>query len=387
MSEELENNVAEMEEESFEQMLENSIKTLYTGDKVKGIVTSINSSEINVDLGVKQAGYIPIAQLSDDPNFVVSDVIKVGDEIEAFVMRVNDIEGTVMLSKKRLDAIKGWDSIEQAREERTTVEGTVIEENKGGVVVSVNGVHVFVPASQSGLPKDTPMTELLKQKVRLRITEVNRARHRVVGSIRIVAQEERRMKAEELWENIEENKEYEGVVKSLTNYGAFVDIGGVDGMIHISELSWSRVRHPSDVLNPGDKVSVYVISFDKEKKKISLGYRRKEDNPWLKFVSNYNTGDIVEAKVLKFMPFGAFAEIIPGVDGLIHISQIANQRIAKPDDVLTEGEQVKVKITDIDTEKKKVSLSVKAAIEEKEEEEMVTADEPQSETVYVSDEE
>ena len=383
MSEELENNVAEMEEESFEQMLENSIKTLYTGDKVKGIVTSINSSEINVDLGVKQAGYIPIAQLSDDPNFVVSDVIKVGDEIEAFVMRVNDIEGTVMLSKKRLDAIKGWDSIEQAREERTTVEGTVIEENKGGVVVSVNGV----PASQSGLPKDTPMTELLKQKVRLRITEVNRARHRVVGSIRIVAQEERRMKAEELWENIEENKEYEGVVKSLTNYGAFVDIGGVDGMIHISELSWSRVRHPSDVLNPGDKVSVYVISFDKEKKKISLGYRRKEDNPWLKFVSNYNIGDIVEAKVLKFMPFGAFAEIIPGVDGLIHISQIANQRIAKPDDVLTEGEQVKVKITDIDTEKKKVSLSVKAAIEEKEEEEMVTADEPQSETVYVSDEE
>ncbi len=385
MSEELENKVGEIEEESFEQMLENSIKTLYTGDKVKGIVTSINSGEINVDLGVKQAGYIPVDELSDDPDFVVSDMIKVGDEIEAFVMRVNDAEGTVKLSKKRLDSIKGWDSIEQAREDRTTVQGTVIEENKGGIVVNVGGVHVFVPASQTGLPKDAPMSQLLKQKVCLRITEVNRARHRVVGSIRVVQQEERRAKAEELWNTIEENKEYEGVVKSLTSYGAFVDIGGVDGMIHISELSWSRVRHPSDVLNPGDKVRVYVISLDKEKRKISLGYRRMEDKPWIKFVSNYGIGDIVPVKVLKFMPFGAFAEIIPGVDGLIHISQIANQRIGKPEDVLTEGEEVRVKITDIDTERQKVSLSIRAALAEQEEAERVMADEPQSETVYVSD--
>ncbi len=385
MSEELENKVGEIEEESFEQMLENSIKTLYTGDKVKGIVTSINSGEINVDLGVKQAGYIPVAELSDDPDFVVSDMIKVGDEIEAFVMRVNDVEGTVMLSKKRLDSIKGWDSIEQAREDRTTVEGVVIEENKGGIVVSVGGVHVFVPASQTGLPKDAPMSELLKQKVQLRITEVNRARRRVVGSIRAIQQEERRAKAEEIWNTIEENKEYEGVVKSLTSYGAFVDIGGVDGMIHISELSWSRVRHPSDVLSVGDKVSVYVISFDKEKRKISLGYRRMEDNPWVKFVSNYGIGDVVPVKVLKFMPFGAFAEIIPGVDGLIHISQIANQRIGKPEDVLTEGEEVRVKITDIDTERQKVSLSIRAALAEREEAERVMADEPQSETVYISE--
>ena len=387
MSEELENKVEEVEEESFEQMLENSIKTLYTGDKVKGIVTSINSGEINVDLGVKQAGYIPVAELSDDPDFNVNDMIKVGDEIEAFVMRVNDVEGTVMLSKKRLDSIKGWDSIEQAREDATTVEGTVIEENKGGVVVNVGGVHVFVPASQTGLPKDTPMAELLKKKVRLRITEVNRARRRVVGSIRVVQQAERRAKAEELWNTIEENKEYTGTVKSLTNYGAFVDIGGVDGMIHISELSWSRVRHPSDVVKPGDQVSVYVISFDKEKRKISLGYRRMEDNPWVKFVSEYGIGDVVPVKILKFMPFGAFAEIIPGVDGLIHISQIANQRIGKPEDVLTEGEEVKVKITDIDTERQKVSLSIRALLEDQEADNRVMADEPQSETVYVSDEE
>lgn len=391
MSEEMKNQIAEEAvneaEENFEQMLEDSIKTLYTGDKVTGIVTAINSGEINVDLGVKQAGYIPVAELSDDPNYISEGHIKVGDEIEAFVMRVNDVEGTVMLSKKRLDTIKGWDSIEDAREDRTTVEGTVIEENKGGVVVSVNGVHVFVPASQTGLPKDAPMTSLLKQKVRLRIIEVNRARRRVVGSIRAIQQEERRAKAEQIWSEIEENKVYEGIVKSLTSYGAFVDIGGVDGMIHISELSWNRVRHPSDVVNVGDKIEVYVISFDREKKKISLGYRKSEDNPWIKFVSNYGIGDVVPVKVLKFMPFGAFAEVIPGVDGLIHISQIANQRINKPDDVLSENEVVNAKITDIDTERQKISLSIRAVIEDGEQANRIMADEPQNETVYVSDEE
>ena len=391
MSEEMKNQIAEEAvneaEENFEQMLEDSIKTLYTGDKVTGIVTAINSGEINVDLGVKQAGYIPVAELSDDPNYISEGHIKVGDEIEAFVMRVNDVEGTVMLSKKRLDTIKGWDSIEDAREDRTTVEGTVIEENKGGVVVSVNGVHVFVPASQTGLPKDAPMTSLLKQKVRLRIIEVNRARRRVVGSIRAIQQEERRAKAEQIWSEIEENKVYEGIVKSLTSYGAFVDIGGVDGMIHISELSWDRVRHPSDVVNVGDKIEVYVISFDREKKKISLGYRKSEDNPWIKFVSNYGIGDVVPVKVLKFMPFGAFAEVIPGVDGLIHISQIANQRINKPDDVLSENEVVNAKITDIDTERQKISLSIRAVIEDGEQANRIMADEPQNETVYVSDEE
>lgn len=385
MSEELNNEVLVEEEENFEEMLEKSIKTLYTGDKVTGIVSSINSGEINVDLGVKQAGYIPVSELSDDPNFKVEDVVKVGDEIETFVMRVNDVEGTVMLSKKRLDSIKGWDSIEQAREDRNTVEGTVVEENKGGVVVSVGGVRVFVPASQTGLPKDTPMTELLKTKVKLRITEVNRARRRVVGSIRVVAQEERRAKADAIWSEIEEGKGYTGIVKSLTSYGAFVDIGGVDGMVHISELSWTRVRHPSDVVNVGDEITVHVISFDREKKKISLGYRKTEDNPWNRFISTYGIGDVASVKVLKFMPFGAFAEVIPGVDGLIHISQIANQRIGKPEDVLSEGEVVNVKITDIDTERKKISLSIRALLEENEENSRVMASEPQSENVYIAE--
>ena len=351
-------------EESFETMLEASIKTLSSGDRVTGVVTGITSGEVNVDLGVKQAAYIPVSELSDDPNYKVEENIHVGDEIEAFVVRVSDVDGVIMLSKKKLDSIRGWDIVEEAKENHTVMEGVVTEENKGGIVVMVKGVRVFVPASQSGLPKDTPMTGLLKQNVKLKITEVTRARRRVVGSIRAVQQEERRAKAEEVWATIEEGKEYTGVVKSLTQYGAFVDIGGVDGMVHISELSWGRVRHPSEVVKVGDTVKVYVIAVDREKKKISLGYRRAEDNPWTKFISTYSIGDTATVKIAKFMPFGAFAEVLPGVDGLIHISQIADHRIGKPEDVLQIGQEVDARIIDIDMDRQKISLSIRALLED-----------------------
>ena len=350
-------------EESFAEMLEKSIKTLNTGEKVMGVVTGITPTEIYVDLGTKHAGYIPVSELTDDPTAKVEDLVKIGDEIETYVMRVNDQEGVVTLSKKRLDTVKSWDDIEQAREEHTTVEGVVTEENKGGVVVSIKGVRVFVPASQTGLPRETPMSQLLKQHVRLRITEVNRARRRVVGSIRAVEAEERAAKAAEVWANIEENKRYTGTVKSLTSYGAFVDIGGVDGMVHISELSWSRIKHPSEVVSVGDTVEVYVISFDKEKKKISLGMKDRSQNPWEVFIGKYQPGDVANVRVVKLMTFGAFAEVVPGVDGLIHISQIADHRIDKPGDVLSEGQMVDVKIIDIDYDNKKVSLSIRALLE------------------------
>ena len=349
--------------ESFAEMLEKSIKTLNTGEKVTGVVTGITPTEIYVDLGTKHAGYIPVSELTDDPTAKVEDLVKIGDEIETYVMRVNDQEGVVTLSKKRLDTVKSWDDIEQAREEHTTVEGVVTEENKGGVVVSIKGVRVFVPASQTGLPRETPMSQLLKQHVRLRITEVNRARRRVVGSIRAVEAEERAAKAAEVWANIEENKRYTGTVKSLTSYGAFVDIGGVDGMVHISELSWSRIKHPSEVVSVGDTVEVYVISFDKEKKKISLGMKDRSQNPWEVFTGKYQPGDVANVRVVKLMTFGAFAEVVPGVDGLIHISQIADHRIDKPGDVLSEGQMVDVKIIDIDYDNKKVSLSIRALLE------------------------
>ena len=355
------NKVMEIEE-SFADMLEKSIKTLNTGDKVKGIVTGITATEVNVDLGAKHAGYIPLAELTDDPSVKPEDIVKVGDEIETYVMRVNDVEGVATLSKKRLDTVKNWDTIEAAVEEKTIMEGTVTEDNKGGVVVNVKGIRVFVPASQTGLPRGADLSEMIKQKVKLRITEVNRSRRRVVGSIRAVQAEERAARAAEVWENIEEGKRYEGTVKSLTSYGAFVDIGGVDGMVHVSELSWSRIKNPAEVVSVGDAVSVYVISFDPEKKKISLGMKDRSQDPWEKFTSTYEVGSVATVRVVKLMTFGAFAEIVPGVDGLIHISQIADHRIEKPGDVLSEGQEVDVKVTDIDFERKKVSLSIRALL-------------------------
>ena len=266
MSDEIKN--VEATEESFEEMLEKSFKTLNTGEKVTGIVTAIGPTEVQVDLGCKQAGYISVDELSADPNVKPEDVVKVGDEIETYIIRVNDVEGYAMLSKKRLDAVKVWEDIEKAREEKTTLEGKVTEENKGGIVVNVKGVRVFVPASQSGLPRGAELSTMIGQTVSLRITEVNRARRRVVGSIKAVTYEARQAAQAEIWNNIEVGKHYTGTVKSMTSYGVFVDIGGVDGMVHISELSWSRIKNPAEVVSVGDTLDVYVISFDPEKHKI-----------------------------------------------------------------------------------------------------------------------
>ena len=359
----------EATEESFDQLLEQYDKSLNTGDKVTGIVTGITPTEIAVDLGTKHAGYIPYSEVSDDPNVKPEEAFQVGQEIEVYVIRVNDAEGTVALSKKKLDAQKNWDEIEQACEDKTVVEGYITEQNKGGIVANVKGIRVFIPASQTGVPKNGDMGALVKTTVKLKITEVNRQRKRVVGSIRAVTAEARKAAAEKIWAEIEVGKKYTGVVKSLTSYGAFVDIGGVDGMVHVSELSWSRIKSPADVVAVGDEIEVYVISFDPEKRKISLGYKTDETNPWTIFTTNYHVGDVCEVKIVKLMTFGAFAEIIPGIDGLIHISQIADRRIGKPEDVLTEGQTVDVKIIDIDTEKKRISLSIRALLEEEEDEE------------------
>ena len=347
---------------SFGEMLEESLKTIYNGDKVTGLVVAITGTEISVDLGTKYSGFIPTSEFIDD-GIKVEDAVKVGDTVEAVVVRVNDVEGTAQLSKKRLDAAKIWNDVEAAVEDGTVMEGVVTEENKGGVVVNVKGVRVFVPASQTDLPRDAELSQLLKKTVRLRITEVNKARKRVVGSIRRVAQAERRERTEAIWNEIEIGKKYNGVVKSLTSYGAFVDIGGIDGMVHVSELSWGRTHHPSEVVAVGDELEVYVINFDKEKRKISLGYKDPNGNPWTVFTNKYSVGDVAQVKIVKLMPFGAFAEVVPGVDGLIHISQIANRRIAKPEDVLTVGDVVDAKISAIDNDKQKISLSIRALSE------------------------
>ena len=318
---------------------------------------------MQIDLGTKHAGYIPNDEVSSDPSIKPEDVLHVGDEVEVFVVRVNDQEGTCQLSKKKLDGMRVWDEMAAYAEEKTTVEGTITEDNKGGLVANVKGVRVFIPASQSGIAKGGDMKAMVGKTVKLKITEVNRARRRVIGSIRAVAAEERKAAQEKIWSEIENGKKYHGVVKSLTSYGAFVDIGGVDGMVHVSELSWNRIKTPADVVKVGDEIDVFVISFDPVKHKISLGYKTPEMNPWNQFMTKFQTGDVVDAKIVKLMTFGAFAEIIPGVDGLIHISQIADRRIGKPEDVLKEGQEVKVKITDIDAENKRISLSIRALLE------------------------
>ena len=357
-------NAEAVQEENFAELLEQSIKTLNTGDKVVGTVTGIGNTEVQVDLGTKHAGYIPYDEVSNDPSVKPEDILKVGDEIEVFVVRVNDQEGTVQLSKKKLDGLKVWDDMAAWVEDKTTVEGTITEENKGGLVANVKGIRVFIPASQSGIAKGGDMAGMVGKTVQMKITEVNRARRRVIGSIRAVSSEARKAAQEKIWSEIEVGKKYHGVVKSLTSYGAFVDIGGVDGMVHVSELSWNRIKTPADVVKVGDEIDVYVISFDPEKHKISLGYKTAEMNPWNQFMTNYAVGDVVDAKIVKLMTFGAFAEILPGVDGLIHISQIADRRIGKPEDVLSEGQDVKVKITDVDAENKRISLSIRALLED-----------------------
>ncbi len=356
------NKVETAMEENFAELLEQSLKTLNNGDKVTGTVMAIGSTEVEVDLGTKHTAYIPVEEFLTEPGAKIEDAVKVGDQVEAIVVHVNDGEGVVRLSKKRLEAGKAWEEIEAAVESKEVLEGVVTEENKGGVVVSIKGVRVFVPASQTGVPKGGDLGALVKTTVKLRITEVNRARRRVVGSIRSVASEERKAAQEKIWSEIEVGKHYHGVVKSLTSYGAFVDIGGVDGMVHVSELSWNRIKNPAEVVKVGDEIDVFVISFDPEKKKISLGYKTAETNPWTMFNAQYAVGDVVKVKIVKLMTFGAFAEIIPGVDGLIHISQIADRRIAKPEDVLSEGQEVDAKIIDIDQEHKRISLSIRALL-------------------------
>ena len=350
-------------EQSFAEMLEESFKILNTGDRVTGTVAAITPTEVQVELGVKYPGTIPLSELSDDPDAKVEELAKVGEEIEAIVMLVSDRDCVVKLSKKRLDADKNWETVENAVENKDVLEGVITEENKGGLVASVKGIRVFIPASQSGKPRGADLSEMVKTRVQLRITEVNSARRRVVGSIRAVAAEARAAAAAAIWDNIEVGKRYSGTVKSLTSYGAFVDIGGVDGMVHISELSWSRIKTPSEVVSVGDPIEVYVISFDPDKKKISLGVKDHSQEPWTVFTDKYAVGDVASVRIVKLMTFGAFAEIVPGVDGLIHISQLADHRVEKPEDVVREGDTVDAKITAIDEEHKKVSLSIRALLE------------------------
>ena len=367
MSEEMKSGETNFEE-SFEEMLEESLKNLNTNERVMGTVLSIAPNEVQVDVGRKQTGFIPVSELSNDPNAKPEDIVKVGDEIELLIMKTNDQEGTIMLSKRRVDAQKGWEELQEKVDSQEILTSKVTEAVKGGVIVIYNGVRVFIPASQATASRDEKLEDLVGQDVNFRLIEVSqRGRYkRAIGSIRSVLKEQRAAQREEFWKNCEIGKRYTGVVKSLTSYGAFVDLGGVFGMIHISELSWTHIKHPSEVVNVGDTVEVYVKDINEETKKISLGFKNADDNPWAILKRDYPEGTVCKATIVGLTDFGAFANIIPGIDGLIHISQIANRRIDKPSDVLSVGETVDVKITLIDFDKKRVSLSMRALLPEDE---------------------
>ena len=353
----------ENEEFSFEEELEKSFKTVSNGQKVVGTVVGIAPNEIQIDIGTKHAGYVPLHELTDDPNARAEDLVKKGDELNLVVVRVNDVEGTVQLSKRRYDALEGFEKVQKAAEENTILEGTVTEVIKGGVIVSSNGVKIFVPGSQATINRGGSLDGLLKQKVQLRIIEMGRGRRRPVGSIRSVALEEHKQQVEKFWNEIEVGATYTGKVKSMTDYGAFVDLGGVDGMVHVSELSWKRIKTPSEVVKIGDELTVYVKDFDKEKGRISLGYKKMEDHPFEIFKANYHVGDIIEGPVVSVTDFGVFVEIMDGVDGLVHISQLSYERVNKVSDLYKVGDVVKAKIIGIDDERKRISLSIKEALE------------------------
>ena len=356
-------NYEEMSSEEYAAAIDATLQNP-TDDKVRGLVVSIAPNEVQVEvIGRKQTGYIPIDELSNDPSADPHDLVKVGDELLLLIMRTNDQEGTIMLSKKRVDALKGWQKIVDAEAEGAILDGTVTEVIKGGVLVVTNGVRVFVPASHASVGRMEDLSPLKGQNVQLKILEVNDRRRHAVGSIRLVAQAARKEQEEAFWAQAEVGQEYTGAVKSLTSYGAFVDLGGVDGMVHISEMSWSRIKHPSEVMNVGDTVTVFIKALDPEKRKISLGYRKTEDNPWEIFKAQYPIDSVVTAKIVGMTTFGAFAQILPGVDGLIHISQIANHRVEKAQDELQVGQEVQAKITAVDYDRKRISLSIRALLE------------------------
>ncbi|MBE6608975.1 MAG: bifunctional 4-hydroxy-3-methylbut-2-enyl diphosphate reductase/30S ribosomal protein S1 [Ruminococcaceae bacterium] len=356
-------NTNEQANESFASMLEDSLKTLNTGDIVTGVITSISNTEIHVDLSCKGTGILSVDEIRTDANTDIHSLYKVGDEIEAFVVRVSDVEGVVGLSRRRIDRIADWKKIKAASEEGAVVEGKITEVIKGGIIATVGTSKVFIPASQTGVPASEDLNTLIGTTQKFTIIEVNEQKNRAVGSIRAILRRERKAMLEKFWAEMEEGKKFTGTVKSMTSYGVFVDLGGVDGMVHVSELSWSRVKDPSEVVKVGDTINVFVKSFDAEKKRISLGCKTDETNPWTLFNAQYAVGDTANVTVVGITPFGAFAEIIPEVDGLIHISQIADKRIGNPSEVLTVGQNVDVKIIAIDDEKQKVSLSIRALLE------------------------
>ena len=349
--------------ENFSQMLEGSLKTLHTGETVTGTVFTIGQNEIKLDLGAKFTGVLTREQITDDPDVKLNEMFKIGDQVDVFVIRVEDGKGIATVSKKRVDADNSWVVLKDAQESGEVIEGKIVSMTRGGVLLSYLGNTVFIPASQTGIARGGDLSVLVGTVQKVRIIEFDVAKKKAIGSIKVILNEEKKAREEAAWAGLEVGAEFVGVVKNLTNYGAFVDIGGVDGMVHNSELSWKKIKHPSQVVSVGQQIKVYIKELDVEKKRISLGYKTQDMDSWFKFTQEYNVGDVVSAKIVSIMPFGAFAEVYDDVDGLIHISRISTERINSPADVLKVGDVVDVKIIEIDNENRRLALSIRALIE------------------------
>ncbi len=339
-----------------------SVKELRKGDIVRGVVVQVGDDEVLVDVGGKSEGVIPMRECSCCDIRSPKEMFNVGDTVEVAVIRVQDDEGKILLSKRKADAEKAWDELAQAVTDKNVVQGVVMEVVKGGLLLDV-GVQAFMPASlvERGYVED--LSKYVGERLQARVIEVKKESRKVILSRKAVLEEEYSKKRAALWEEIEEGQVRKGTVRRMTNFGAFVDLGGIDGLLHVSEMAWYRVGHPSEILKENDEIEVFVLGVDKENEKVSLSLKKIIPNPWDNIEQKYSTGQVVTGKVVRLVPFGAFVELEPGVDALVHISQLSQKRIGTPGEVVSVGEQVTAKVIDVDSEKHKISLSIKELAE------------------------
>jgi small subunit ribosomal protein S1 len=335
-----------------------TINVFTEGDIVTGKVVRVDKDEVLVDIGYKSEGVIPVNELSIRKNVNTSDEVQLGEEIDALVMQKEDADGRLILSKKRARFEKAWKRIEEAHESGTPVQGTVIEVVKGGLILDL-GVRGFLPASLVDIRRVQDLSEYVGQQLNCRVIEMNRNRNNVVLSRRAVLEEERKEVRQQIIDELNVGDIVEGTISNIVDFGAFVDLDGIDGLIHISELSWTHINHPSEVLQVNQKVKVKVLDIDRDRQRISLGLKQTQEDPWQKIVAQHKVGDIVDGRVTKIVAFGAFVEIYEGIEGLVHISELANRHVERPDEIVSVSQQVHVKIIEVDSERRRLSLSIK----------------------------
>ena len=349
-----------MDNMNFEELLNQTLKEIRVGQTVTGNIININSQgEIFVDLGYKADGIIPRNEFSFNENDDPRDSFKVGDRITADVVKLNDGLGNVLLSYKKANSKIVKQEFESKVKNNCTFTEKVTSVNDNGLIVDYKGIRIFIPLSLSAIPRDANVEDYRGKEITFRVIEYNEQARKIIGSVKVILDEQKQAKEAEFWNNIENGKMYKGTVTSLSSYGAFVDIDGVQGLLHISGMTWERDKKPADILKVGQEIKVKVLEFDKENKRLKLEYDKKGVNPWDKFAEKYNVNDVVTVKVANMMPFGAFVIIDKGVEGLVHISQISEKRITRPEEVLKVGQKVNAKIINIDLENKKIELSIR----------------------------